>query len=74
MSEIQPAPKRNFIARIFISPDEPRLRAGWRLLLQTLFSVYLIQGALHGRLQLLAIDRFHGLKEDTRFPQTSRGS
>jgi hypothetical protein len=39
MSEIQPIPKRNFIARIFISSDEPRLRAGWRLLLQTLLMV-----------------------------------
>jgi membrane protease YdiL (CAAX protease family) len=39
MSEIQPSPKRNFIARIFISADEPRLRAGWRLLLQTLFMI-----------------------------------
>jgi membrane protease YdiL (CAAX protease family) len=27
-------PKRSTIKRIFISPDEPRLRAGWRLLLQ----------------------------------------
>jgi membrane protease YdiL (CAAX protease family) len=39
MSETQPAPKRSFIARIFISSDEPRLRAGWRLLLQTLFMI-----------------------------------
>jgi membrane protease YdiL (CAAX protease family) len=39
MSEIQPSPKRNFIAKIFISSDEPRLRAGWRLLLQTLFMI-----------------------------------
>jgi uncharacterized protein len=39
MSEIQPAPKRSFIARIFISPDESRLRAGWRLLLQTLLMI-----------------------------------
>ncbi len=39
MSEIQPTPKRSFIARIFISPDEPRLRAGWRLLLQTLMMI-----------------------------------
>jgi membrane protease YdiL (CAAX protease family) len=36
MSEIQATPKRSFIAKIFISSDEPRLRAGWRLLLQTL--------------------------------------
>jgi len=34
--EITPSPKRNIIARIFISPDEPRLRAGWRLLVQTI--------------------------------------
>jgi membrane protease YdiL (CAAX protease family) len=41
MSEIQPAPKRSFIAKIFISSDEPRLRAGWRLLLQTLIMIIL---------------------------------
>src|SRR5215510_4283469 len=29
-------PKRNILSEIFISPDEPRVRAGWRLLLQTL--------------------------------------
>ena len=31
--------KRNILAAIFISPDEPRLRAGWRLLLQTLLII-----------------------------------
>lgn len=31
-----PAPKRGFIATIFLASDEPRLRAGWRLFLQTL--------------------------------------
>jgi len=36
MSEIQPAPDRSILARIFLSPDEPRLRAGWRLLIQTI--------------------------------------
>lgn len=36
MSEIQPAQERSIAARIFISPDEPRLRAGWRLLVQIL--------------------------------------
>ncbi|MDO9300337.1 MAG: type II CAAX endopeptidase family protein, partial [Anaerolineales bacterium] len=41
MSEIQPTPKRSFIAKIFISSDEPRLRAGWRLLLQTLIMIIL---------------------------------
>ncbi len=41
MSEIHPIPKRSFIANIFISSNEPRLRAGWRLLLQTLLMVIL---------------------------------
>jgi len=31
---IGPDPKRNIIALIFISTNEPRLRAGWRLLIQ----------------------------------------
>lgn len=35
----QPAPQRNFFATVFLSPDEPRLRAGWRLLLQTILLV-----------------------------------
>jgi len=37
--EISPAPKRNFLALIFISPTEPRLRAGWRLLIQTVLLI-----------------------------------
>lgn len=40
MSEIQPAQERSTLARIFLSPDEPRLRAGWRLLIQTV--LYLV--------------------------------
>jgi len=36
MSEIQPTQDRSILARIFLSPDEPRLRAGWRLLIQTI--------------------------------------
>lgn len=39
MAEIQPEPKRSFIAKIFISSDSPRFRAGWRLLLQTVFMI-----------------------------------
>jgi membrane protease YdiL (CAAX protease family) len=35
MSEIQPTPERSLITEIFVSPDKPRLRAGWRLLVQT---------------------------------------
>ena len=31
----------NIIRSIFLSPDEPRLRAGWRLLLQTLLWLFL---------------------------------
>jgi len=36
MSEIQPTQNRSILARIFLSPGEPRLRAGWRFLIQTL--------------------------------------
>lgn len=36
MADIQPDQNRSFLARIFLSPDEPRLRAGWRLLIQTI--------------------------------------
>jgi len=39
MTEIQSGPKRNIISKIFISSDEPRLRAGWRLLIQTLLLI-----------------------------------
>lgn len=40
MSEIQPPRERLTLAQIFLSPEEPRLRAGWRLLIQTV--LYLI--------------------------------
>ena len=36
MSEIQPTTERPIPERIFVSPGEPRLRAGWRLLIQTI--------------------------------------
>jgi membrane protease YdiL (CAAX protease family) len=32
----EPSPRRSFTAVIFMSPSEPRLRAGWRILLQTI--------------------------------------
>src|SRR5215211_3866340 len=35
MTDLQPTQNRSFIGRIFLSPDEQRLRAGWRLLIQT---------------------------------------
>jgi len=36
MTETESSQKRSILKVIFISPDEPRLRAGWRLLLQTI--------------------------------------
>jgi len=36
MSEIQPRQNRSILAQLFLSPEEPRLRAGWRLVIQTL--------------------------------------
>src|SRR5688572_23291697 len=36
MSEITPVQERSMLERIFISPDAPRLRVGWRLLIQTI--------------------------------------
>lgn len=36
MTDSPPAPSRSLAARIFLSPDEPRLRAGWRLLIHSL--------------------------------------
>jgi len=35
MVELPPSQQRSLLSRIFLSPDEPRLRAGWRLLIQT---------------------------------------
>jgi membrane protease YdiL (CAAX protease family) len=48
MSEIQPTHERSILARIFLSPEEPRLRAGWRLLIQTLllFIFVFVAGAV----------------------------
>jgi len=34
---MQPSPRNSFIKTIFLSRDERRLRAGWRLLIQTFF-------------------------------------
>ena len=42
MAQIQTPPDRSILAKIFVSPDEPRLRAGWRLLLQTILMVVLL--------------------------------
>ena len=55
MSEIQSAKERSILARIFLSPEEPRLRAGWRLLLQTFLLILFIFvfGALIGLIGIL---------------------
>ncbi|MBI3737633.1 MAG: CPBP family intramembrane metalloprotease [Chloroflexi bacterium] len=42
MTETQTPPKRSLLAAIFLSPDEPRLRAGWRLLIQTILFITLM--------------------------------
>ncbi len=51
-----PSRKRHILTRIFISPEERRLRAGWRLLIQTLlwlvlmFGLVILFGFISGRL------------------------
>lgn len=42
MTEIQRTQGRSLLRNIFLSPDEPRLRAGWRLLIQTILLVVLL--------------------------------
>jgi len=39
MAELKPAQERSFLKKFFLSPDEPRLRAGWRLLIQTILLI-----------------------------------
>jgi uncharacterized protein len=41
MNNPQPPQSRSLLQQIFISPDEPRLRAGWRLLLQTILMLFI---------------------------------
>ncbi len=38
-NELPEPTQRSFLRRIFISPDEPRLRAGWRLLIHTILLI-----------------------------------
>lgn len=52
MSDMQKTRSRSLLAMIFLSPDEPRLRAGWRLLLQTILLIVL--SILAGVVVLLA--------------------
>jgi membrane protease YdiL (CAAX protease family) len=50
MSEIQSTQEQSLLRRIFLSPDEPRLRAGWRLLIHLLLLILfgLIFGIISG--------------------------
>jgi membrane protease YdiL (CAAX protease family) len=41
MDNTQPPQNRSILNNIFLSPDEPRLRAGWRLLLQTVLMIFI---------------------------------
>ncbi len=62
MSEIQRGQERSLLAQIFLSPDETRLRAGWRLLIQTLlmFVFGIIFGGIAILLGLLDLDSLGG--------------
>ena len=44
MNEIVPTPQQPFWKRIFLSSQEPRLRAGWRLAIQTILMLVLLIG------------------------------
>src|SRR5689334_9016958 len=46
---------RGLLAQIFISPDEPRLRAGWRLLIHTILLIISILVILGGITVLLIV-------------------
>lgn len=58
-----PTHGRNILARLFLSPDEARLRAGWRLLLQTLMVgvINFILGGLIGKLGIPELSGKWGL-------------
>ena len=62
MSEIQSRPERSIPAKIFLSPDEPRLRAGWRLLIHTLllFVFGLLFGGIASILGILGLGPIGG--------------
>ena len=44
MNETVPPPKRSFWKRLFLPPQEPHLRAGWRLAIQTILMLVLLGG------------------------------
>lgn len=62
MSEIQLRQERSILARIFLSPEEPRLRAGWRLLLHIFLMLLFgsILGVIAIALGILDLDSIWG--------------
>jgi CAAX protease family protein len=60
MKEI--APVRSRLKAVFVSPSEPRLRAGWRLLIQVLMQLGL--GFCFGLLLLVVYGMFSGMPAD----------
>ena len=58
MTELEPrsSPQRTFLQTIFLSPDEPRLRAGWRLTIHTIgYNLLLICIALPASIPILLL-------------------
>jgi len=54
--EPRPSPQRTFLQTIFLSPDEPRLRAGWRLAIHTIgYNLLLICIALPASIPILLL-------------------
>jgi hypothetical protein len=56
MIELEPNPKHPLLKTIFLSPDEPRLRAGWRLAIHTIgYNLLLICIALPASIPILLL-------------------
>ncbi|MEO5887836.1 MAG: type II CAAX endopeptidase family protein [Anaerolineales bacterium] len=67
MSENTPARERSILANIFVSPDEPRLRAGWRLLIQTI--MFILFGVIISIVAVLLGFDFGNVQAATIFEQ-----
>ena len=58
MNETVPPPKRSFWKNLFLSPHEPRLRAGWRLAIQTILMLVLLVELIAFTLSIYLARRF----------------
>ncbi|MEO5887022.1 MAG: type II CAAX endopeptidase family protein [Anaerolineales bacterium] len=67
MSENKPARERSILTNIFVSPDEPRLRAGWRLLIQTI--TFILFGVIMSIVAALVGFDFGNVQAATIFEQ-----